>query len=135
MKIQTPTQLIEGSITNQMLEDYLTSEWGWDLRIWSDGKYDTEQHNTYAESEVKTGEYSPHVIARIRCMGIGQLSEEHYTEQFCKFSQEKEVYIENETGREIGDFAEVIHECIRDGDVTSEMKALRNALIENLRNC
>lgn len=128
-------EIVDASITNQMLEDYLTSEWGWDLRIWSNGEYDFEQYNTSAESEVKKGDFWPYVISRIKCPGIGELSTEQFTGQFCSYDEEEYIYIELETKRKIGDFADVIRECIQDGDVTSEIDALRNALIENLRNC
>ena len=122
-------EIVEASLSSKMLEDYLTAEWGWDLRVWSDGSYDLEQYNTSAESEIKYGDYWPYVISRIKCPGIGELGEEQFTGQFCEYDENKGTYVELETGREIGDFAAVIHECIRDGDVLSLTDNLRDSLL------
>ena len=77
------------------LEDYLTADYGWDLRVWSDGSHDLEQSNTWAESEVKRGEYDLTVRARVKCPGIGQQDTSFYTEDFVALDEDRGAYVVN----------------------------------------
>jgi len=91
----------------QALADFLTADFGLDLRVFPDGSHDLVSNNTY----------DPDLEAvRLRCPGIGQLDTSRFTTDFV-WQNEQSIYVEIGTGRVVGDLEAVIRECVRDGDV------------------
>lgn len=105
----------------QALADYLTADYGQDLRVFPDGAHDLAPSNTY--------EVGPCV--RIKCPGIGQLDSTYFTEGFVD-RDDSGTYCERNTGRPVGDLAAVIRECVRDGDVEDLLKDMLDALTKAL---
>lgn len=116
----------------EVLLQYLTAEWGMDLRIWSDKTWDLEQYNTQEISEFKPHEgHEPHVIARIRCPGMANLDSSDFTTDFCEWDEDKEAYVTPD-GRVIGSMADVIRHCIEAGDMTTYYDELQEKLLNSL---
>ena len=109
------------------LADYLTAEYGNDLAVFADGSVEIIESATV----YKTG--GP--IARAKCPGIGNLDGLLFEEGFVEWSDEKGVFVvtddHSDAGRVVGQFADVIRECCRDGDVTPYMEDLVEALEES----
>ena len=126
MKYGDPIKVIESAISEEMLENFLTANWGTDLRVWADGTFDLVPSNI-----TDTGNESS-LVSRIQCPGIGNIGEEFFTDQFCEYSEEEGIYIEILSGRKIGTLKDVVHECVRDGDVTILFEDLRDSLLDGI---
>lgn len=95
-------------ITELVLADYLTAEFGHDLAIWDDGSYEI------IESNLRWKHGGPCV--RVKCPGIGNLYAEWFTNKYAYHNPENGMYYENETGRQIGYLSELIYETCLMGD-------------------
>lgn len=100
-------------ITEQVLADYLTAEFGHDLAIWNDGSYEIIESNRRWKSICNT----PSV--RIKCPGIGNLDAEWFANQYARHDPETGLYFEIETGRQIGYLKDLINETCLIGDVSN----------------
>lgn len=99
-------------ITEQVLADYLTAEFGHDLAIWDDGSYEIIESNL----RWKSNDNAPCV--RIECPGIGNLDSEWFENQYARRDPETGLYFEIETGRQIGYLKGLINETCLIGDVS-----------------
>lgn len=110
------------------LADYLTAEHGMDLCVWADGSHSLVEQSTVWRSE------GP--VSRVRCPGIGNLDSEAYTLGFASWDDDKAAYVVDgdymqDTGRVVGQLADVIRECVADGDVLTETNELLERLQED----
>ena len=114
-------------VSSADLADYLTAEYGHDLAVFKDGSVKIID----SAAAYKTG--GP--IARAKCPGIGNLDGMMFEEGFVEWDEEAGVFVVTEdhsdAGRVVGQFADVIRECCRNGDVTPYMEDLIEALEES----
>lgn len=96
------------------LADFLTADFGLDLRVFPDGTHDLVSSNTYDPDD-------PGI--RLRCPGIGQLDTSRFTTDFVG-QNEQGAYVEKGTGRVVGGLEAVIRVCVRDGDVEDLLTAV-----------
>lgn len=100
-------------ITEQVLADYLTAEFGHDLAIWNDGSYEIIESNLRWKSICNIP------AVRIECPGIGNLDSELFSNQYAYRDPETGLYFEIETGRQIGYLKDLINETCLIGDVSN----------------
>src|SRR5574343_369634 len=97
-------------ITEQVLADYLTAEFGHDLAIWDDGSYEI------IESNLRWKHGGPCV--RVKCPGIGNLDSTVFSDDYAKRDHESSIYYDYD-GYRIGTLADLIEDCCENGDMTS----------------
>lgn len=61
----------------------------------------------------------PNILAVLKTNGHGNIDATWLTEEWCEYDEDMSYYVENDTGRVIGDLSAVIGEVIRDGDLST----------------
>lgn len=115
-------------ITESVLADYLTAEYGHDLAVWQDGSCQI------IESGLRWRSNQNSHVARVKCPGIGNLDSTIFSDQFAERDEFTGQYREIETGRVIGDLSDLINETCKDGDVSAFMDDLIDQLEESYRS-
>lgn len=83
----------------------LTADFGKKVLIHSDGRIET----------LDNSEYIANNCVILKTPGIGNLDISFFEEDFVKYDEEKGIYVELKTGRNVGTIEDVILECIDDG--------------------
>jgi hypothetical protein len=133
---------LQNHITYEHLADYLTAEHGHDICLWAAGwETDDPPAVAIAPREIRY-QRNHEPLARVPCPGIGNLDSTEFTRDFCDEDvpggygpgrNERGDYVENGSGRVIGDLADVIRECCQDGDMSEYMDDLIAALERSAR--
>jgi hypothetical protein len=105
--------VIEKIDFDELAEAMLCYEYNSRIHINKDGSIDILGSQEYLHPDD-----SKNIIAVLRSCGTSNLDSSYFTENFAKWNEEKETYVEIKTGREIGDLDDVIRECIKDGDMS-----------------
>lgn len=114
-------------ITESVLADYLTAEYGHDLAVCQDGSCQI------IESSLRWHSNQNAPVAMVKCPGIGNLDSTTFSNQFAD-RDESGIYLEIATGRVIGDLSDLINETCRNGDVSDFIDDLIDQLEESYRS-
>lgn len=115
-------QKILDALSDEALEDYLTAEYGGWLCLWEDG-YHCINDSSY------TLVYDIQPIGVAKCPGIGNLDSTMFSDGFAYRNEEDGMYYTLEDNTLVGDLAELIHDCVVNGDVTGFMDDLVEQLM------
>jgi hypothetical protein len=117
---------------------YLTAEWGFDFRVWSDGTFDRIESNNYDQSEAHpTMDDDPIVISRVKCPGLYNMDSTEFTEGFASQREDGQYVVtgdyHEDQGRIVGNLKDVVRECIAEGDMSRFADNLEEKLMDNYR--
>lgn len=119
---------VRDAVSHEALEAYLTADYGQTLLLWPDGHFVLQGQGTWSR-------WDEEPLAAIRCPGIENLDSHIFTEDFVAYDDRIGAYVtiepQPDPGRIVGDLAEVIAECVRDGDVTGDMEDFEAALLSS----
>lgn len=125
---EEPTQGAEffrAVVSHEDLGEFLTAPWGHRLAVYRDGSVHV------GESVGREIDPDEQPIAMVPCPGIGNLAAAEWADGWCEYAEGRAAYIETETGRVVGDLADVVRECCRVGDVSTESEDLITRLVED----
>jgi hypothetical protein len=118
-------EILTDVLTYDHLADYLIAEFGHDFAVWPNGRAEVIESNIVFHPQDAP-------VARIQCPGIENLERSDFTTDFAHWDETVGAYIEDGTGRIIGDFEAVIRECCRDRTITGYMDDFRQDITESI---
>lgn len=104
-------------IATDVLCDYLTAEYGYDLAIWPDGSTEI------IDSSICWRHDDTAPICRVKCPGIGNLDSTVFSDGYAKRDHESGIYYDYD-GLRIGTLADLIEDCCENGDMTAFIEEL-----------